>query len=133
MTITSGIQQKTLSIDSFAWTSNGLVYSHVLELKVWHNSELVWFSDAPHTFTVKIYDCEKDMNAVMKWITESYPQPGVSVYLFEEGTGVKTLHITTPSRNYPVQCGPLVFEISMTDVLAIPNVALDTATGIITI
>jgi hypothetical protein len=63
MTVQSASASKTetLVIDSFACTSNGQVYSRQLEVKVWHNNELVWFATAPHTFTVNVYDCEKDM------------------------------------------------------------------------
>jgi hypothetical protein len=59
---------ETLEMDSFAWTSNGLVYSRELEVKLWHNTELVYFATAPHKFTVEIYDCEKDMEPPSDWI-----------------------------------------------------------------
>ena len=68
MTVQTTSQTVTLMMDSFAWTSNGLVYSRELEVKIWHNTELVYFATAPHKFTVNIYDCEKDMVPPPKWI-----------------------------------------------------------------
>lgn len=102
MATTNGSQQVTLSIDSFKWiyTLAVPIYSRELELKVWHGSEQVWFADAPHKFTVKIYDCEKDLIVPSSWIVESYPFASFSHYLFEEATGDHTLQITTPNRNY---------------------------------
>jgi len=70
MTVQTTSQTETLVMDSFAWTSNGLVYSRDLEVKLWHNTELVYFSTTPHKFTVNIYDCEKDMVAPTKWILQ---------------------------------------------------------------
>lgn len=100
MTTTNGSQQVTLSIDSFKWVSGSQEYSHNLELKVWHGSEVVWFADKPHTFTVKIYDCEKDMSVSGSWVVESLPYADYEHYLFEEATGNYTLQITTPTRKY---------------------------------
>ena len=70
MTVQTTSQTETLLMDSFAWNSNGLVYSRELEVKLWHNTELVYFATAPHKFTVNIYDCEKDMVPPTKWIVE---------------------------------------------------------------
>jgi hypothetical protein len=102
MATTNGSQQVTLSIDSFKWiyTLAVPIYSHDLELKVWYGSEQVWFADAPHKFTVNIYDCEKDLIVPSNWIVESYPYASLNHYMFEEATGDHTLQITTPTRNY---------------------------------
>ena len=70
MTVQTTSQTETLLMDSFAWNSNGLVYSRELEVKLWHNTELVYFATAPHKFTVNIYDCEKDMVPPTKWIVQ---------------------------------------------------------------
>ena len=82
MTVQTTSQTVTLMMDSFAWTSNGLVYSRELEVKLWHNTELVYFATAPHKFTVNIYDCEKDMVPPTKWIEEDPQFTSFSDYLF---------------------------------------------------
>jgi hypothetical protein len=70
MTVKSESESKkeTLLIDSIIWDKTGGIYTRTLEVKLKHNTEIVWFSTAPHQFTVKIYDCEDDMETPTKWI-----------------------------------------------------------------
>ena len=66
-----------------------------MAIKVWNGTQEIFFTDAPHTFNVKIYDCSQDLIPSSAPWTTIGPNYAPN-FRYEEGTGPKTLQIKVP-------------------------------------